>query len=259
MSDCAAWLYSPQLSPATPSRSQSRSSAALSGLATPPKSTPSTRPLHCSSLGPVGGSTRLRPSQPQGSIKRRNSRLPLPSPASDPAAWLEAGPISTHYSLEVKPRTRLAPSALGLQVMRPARDSESRPLRSLSVLPNGLTRCGLPLPSHFPTRPPAVLRSAPGHPFASTTFPRGSPLGLQLGDNSPAPPLPGDSLLRPDPFPLATWLRAVGLGPDAGILGRAYPGATREWRGSVRVPRPGLHVEAAGVKRYLKILTATGG
>lgn len=60
----------PPFSPATPSRSQSRSSTALSGHATPPKTTPLTRPLYSSPLGPAGGSTRLRPPQPPGSIKR---------------------------------------------------------------------------------------------------------------------------------------------------------------------------------------------
>lgn len=67
----------PQLSPATPSRSQSRSSTAWSGHATPPETTPSTRPLHGSSPGPAGGSTRLRPSQPHGSIKPHHTELPF--------------------------------------------------------------------------------------------------------------------------------------------------------------------------------------
>lgn len=106
----------------------------------------------------------------------------------------------------------------------------------------------------------AVLRSPPVHPFAPITFPRGSPLGLQLGGNSRAPPLPGDFLLRPDPVPLSNLAQGYRPGaPDVGILRRACPGATREWRGSVRVPRPGLHVEAAGAKHFLKILTATSG
>lgn len=206
----------PQLSPATPSRSQSE--AQPPGQATPRPPRP--RPRHAPYTAPLRALREVAPDSAHHSLMVQSNRTtlscPLPSSASGPAAWFEAGPIPTHYSLEVRPRTRLAPSALGLQVMRPARDSESLPLQSLSVLPNGLTPCGLPLPSHFPARPPVVFRSPPVHAFASTTFPRGSPLGLQLGAGSPAPPLPGDSPLRPDPVPLSNL--AQGCRPGAPTL-----------------------------------------
>lgn len=156
-------------------------------------------PLLCSSLGPAGGSTRLRPSQPPRSIKRPHSfgqlwaALCQPSSSvSGLAAWLQAGPIPTHYSLEARPRTRLAPSALGLQ--EPACDPKSLPRQSLPALWN-LTPCGLLYPSHFQTDggPPKPSRS----PLCAHHFPQGltprPPTGRQLpGSASPrgfsAPP-----------------------------------------------------------------------
>lgn len=123
----------PQLSPATPSRSQSRNSTALSGHATPPETTPSTRPLHRSSLGPVGGSTRLRPSQSQGSVKQHSTGLPFAKLCLRPCSLARSG---TH-SDPLQPRGEAAHASCPV-CFGPPGDEAGRELR-VSALPVSLT------------------------------------------------------------------------------------------------------------------------
>lgn len=192
----------------------------MSGHATPPRPLP----RHAPYMAPLRALREVARGSAHHSLMVQSNcttlSCPLPSSASGPAAWFEAGPIPTHYSLEVRPRTRLALSAcaLGLQVMRPARNSESLSLKSLqSCLMVSRPAVSLFLPTsqlgrllssealQFTPLPPPL----PPPPPRLTPRP---PTGRQL----PAPPLPGDSPLRPDPVPLSNL--AQGCRPGARTL-----------------------------------------